>query len=189
VATGSSAGAGDLDVGTCLQPFFSYSEEEKAQLVTWPLPPYMMMWIAGQHILVAKGKAEEKKKHDELKANPAGQRLKGAMPVGPTHCISLLVMSDIELPKVFLGCLVQKMPIPLRWWTNSNLMKVINNLHWLLWRELTIKGKKIMIIETGKAEIIGNAMQKIQKSDAQEMVQGLSKLLVHPEDRWPGGPC
>jgi hypothetical protein len=36
-ATGSSASAGDLDVGTYLQPFFSYSEEEKAQLVAWPL--------------------------------------------------------------------------------------------------------------------------------------------------------
>ncbi|KAJ7900127.1 hypothetical protein B0H14DRAFT_2556345 [Mycena olivaceomarginata] len=97
-AAGSPAGVGDLDVGARLQPFFSYSEEEKALLVaskdvveaSGPLPLFMTMWIAGQRVLVAKGEAEEKKKQDELKANPAGQTLKGAMPAGPTHRISSL---------------------------------------------------------------------------------------------------
>ncbi|KAJ7355814.1 hypothetical protein DFH08DRAFT_933612 [Mycena albidolilacea] len=165
-AAGSSAGVGDLDVGARLQPFFSYSEEEKALLVaskdvveaSGPLPLFMTMWIAGQRVLVAKGEAEEKKKRDESKANPAGQMLKGAMPAGPTHRISSLATSDVELPNAFLGCLVQKMPIPLHWWTNSNLRKVNDNPHWLPWKELTIEGKKLVIIMTDKAEkIVGDA--------------------------------
>jgi hypothetical protein len=118
----------------------------------------MTMWIAGQRVRVAKGEAEEKKKRDELKANPAGQPLKGAMPAGPTHRISSLATSEIELPRAFLGCLVQKMPIPLHWWTNSNLRKANDNPHWLPWRELTLESKKILIIETAKAEkILGDA--------------------------------
>ncbi|KAJ7833311.1 hypothetical protein B0H14DRAFT_2591508 [Mycena olivaceomarginata] len=72
-ATRSPAGVGDLDVGARLQPFFSYLEEEKALLiaskdildVSGPLPLYMTMWIAGQHVLAAKGEAEEKKKGPE----------------------------------------------------------------------------------------------------------------------------
>jgi hypothetical protein len=84
-AAGSPAGVGNLDVSARLQPF-SYSEEEKALLVASKdivdasglLPLYMTMWIAGQHILAVKGEVEEKKKCDEIKANPAGQTLKGA---------------------------------------------------------------------------------------------------------------
>jgi hypothetical protein len=103
-AARSPAGVGDLDVGARLQPFFSYSEEEKALLiaskdildVSGPLPLYMTMWIAGQHVLAVKGEVEEKKKWDEIKANPAGQTLKGAVPTGPTHCISSLATSEIE---------------------------------------------------------------------------------------------
>ncbi|KAJ7327630.1 hypothetical protein DFH08DRAFT_816467 [Mycena albidolilacea] len=161
-AAGSSAGVGDLDVSARLQPFFSYTEEEKALLVaskdvveaSGPLPLFMTMWVAGQRVLAAKGEAEEKKKRDEIKANPAGQTLKGAVPAGPTHRISSLVTSEIEIPKPFLGCLVQKIPVPLHWWTNSNLRKANNNPHWLPWRELTIEGKKILILETAKGEKI-----------------------------------
>ncbi|KAJ7795999.1 hypothetical protein B0H14DRAFT_3495254 [Mycena olivaceomarginata] len=89
-ATRSPAGVGDLDVSARLQPFFSYSEEEKALLIaskdvvdaSGPLLLYMTMWIAGQHVLAAKGEAEEKKKCDEIKANPARQTLKGTVPAG-----------------------------------------------------------------------------------------------------------
>ncbi|KAJ7355267.1 hypothetical protein DFH08DRAFT_803313 [Mycena albidolilacea] len=163
-AARSPAGVGDLDVGARLQPFFSYSE--KALLFTskdvvdasGPLPLYMTMWIAGQRVLAAKGEAEEKKKRDEIKANPAGQTLKGAVPVGPTHRISSLAMSESEIPNPFLGCLVQKIPVPLHWWTNSNLTKANNSSHWLPWRELMIEGKKILILETAKGEkILGDA--------------------------------
>jgi hypothetical protein len=75
-AAGSTAGVGDLDVGACLQPFFSYLDEEKALLVaskdvvdaSGQLSLFMTMWVAGQRIQVAKVEAEEKKKQDELKA-------------------------------------------------------------------------------------------------------------------------
>jgi hypothetical protein len=119
---------------------------------------YMTMWIAGQRVLATNGKAEEKKTHNKLKVNPAGQALKGAVPAGPTHHISSLLTSEVELLRAFLGYLVQKMPIPLHWWTNGNLTKANNNPHWLPWRELTIEGKKILIIETGKVKkILGDA--------------------------------
>ncbi|KAJ7359385.1 hypothetical protein DFH08DRAFT_952532 [Mycena albidolilacea] len=168
-AAGSSAGVGNLDVGTCLQPFISYSKEEKVLLfaskdvveVSGPLPLYMTMWVAGQCVMVVKAESEEKKKHNELEANPAGQMLRGA--IGPMHHISSLAMLEVELPNVFLGCLVQKMPIPLHWWTKSNLTKVNNNSHWLPWKELTIKGKKLVIIMTDKVEkIVGNVDNKFK---------------------------
>ncbi|KAJ7796363.1 hypothetical protein B0H14DRAFT_2620047 [Mycena olivaceomarginata] len=151
--------------------FFSYSEEEKVLLVASKdvvdafglLLLYMTMWIAGQHVLATNGKAEEKKKHNKLKVNPAGQALKGAVPAGPTHHILSLLTSEVELLRAFLGYLVQKMPIPLHWWTNGNLTKANNNPHWLPWRELTIEGKKILIIETGKVEgILGDAEDKFK---------------------------
>ncbi|KAJ7824886.1 hypothetical protein B0H14DRAFT_3468951 [Mycena olivaceomarginata] len=97
-ATRSPAGVGDLDVSARLQPFFSYLEEEKALLIaskdivdmSGPLPLYMTMWIAGQHVLAAKGEAEEKKKCDEIKANPARQTLKGTVPAGRALHVALL---------------------------------------------------------------------------------------------------
>jgi hypothetical protein len=168
-ATGSTAGVGDLDVGACLQPFFSYLDKEKVLLmaskdvvdVSGPLFLFMTMWVPGQRVQVEKGEAEEKKKQDELKANPARQALKGVMPTGPTHRIASLATSEVEIPKNFLSCLVQRMPVPLHWWTNGNVTKANNNPHRLLWRELTIEGKNILILETSKGEkILGDAEDK-----------------------------
>ncbi|KAJ7806459.1 hypothetical protein B0H14DRAFT_3767858 [Mycena olivaceomarginata] len=82
-AAGSPAGVGDLDVGARSSLSSPTRSRRKALLVaskdvvdaSGPLPLYMTMRIAGQRVLVAKGEAEEKKKRDELKANPAWQTL------------------------------------------------------------------------------------------------------------------
>ncbi|KAF8196247.1 hypothetical protein K438DRAFT_1934028 [Mycena galopus ATCC 62051] len=130
------AGIGALDVGAPLQPLYAYSDALKKMFLhskefvdaTGPLPSSLFQWLAMERIKAAEDDVAEKTKREQEKAKTMGPSL-GTLIMSKPVSFSSVVDNEVEIPKVFLVSLGQKIYPPLQWWKSSILRAAIESPH------------------------------------------------------------
>ncbi|KAF8145224.1 hypothetical protein K438DRAFT_1782162 [Mycena galopus ATCC 62051] len=127
-ARATVAGIGALDVGAPLQPLYAYSDALKKMFLhskefvdaTGPLPSSLVQWLAMERIKAAGDEIAEKTKRDQEKSKAVGPAL-GTPVMSKPVSFSSVVDDEVEIPKLFLDSLAQKIYPPLQWWRPSIL--------------------------------------------------------------------
>ncbi|KAF7348151.1 hypothetical protein MSAN_01768000 [Mycena sanguinolenta] len=151
---------GNLDVGAPLQPLYAYSPTLKKMYLhskefvdaTGPLPSSLVQWLAMERIKAADEETAEKSKREEEKAKAIGPSL-GTLVMTKPVSFSSVVDDEVEIPKVFLVSLGQKIYPPLQWWKSSILRTANESPHSLPTTSIRIgQGTSVIKLDVLKYE-------------------------------------
>ncbi|KAJ7194599.1 hypothetical protein GGX14DRAFT_678821 [Mycena pura] len=187
-AAASPAGITVEDVGAALEPFFEYSDGDKALLVgskeavdaTGPLPVYMTLFVAGARIKSAESDAADKAKREQDRAARDAEKNKAAGPIFGTllmqnpRLISSAVTATIQIPDLWHVSLLHKIYFPIHWWSDKILRQATDFPH--SFPSATISGVQTSAFVTPPTVNVLNvarALKELGEEDWRNMTPGL----------------
>jgi hypothetical protein len=157
-ARATAAAVGTLDVGVKLEPFFEYTDEEKALLVhskelvdaVGPLPVFLIQIIALERLKIARSEAAQKAKPEKERVELKREELSilGTMRMDNPQPFSFTRKRPIAIPHVFLMSLAHKVHLHLHWWSDNILRGAASNPNSV--PTTSINGSEDVIIDVGK---------------------------------------
>ncbi|KAJ6451051.1 hypothetical protein C8R45DRAFT_1113776 [Mycena sanguinolenta] len=199
-ARATTAGVGSLDVGAPLQPLYTYSDEQKQQLLhskelvdsTGPLPPSLVQWMATERLKTAQTAAAEKLRSEQERVDKEQERAKacapilGSMSMDNPVSFSSVTTEEVVIPPIFLMSLKHKIYPALHWWLSDTLRSAVESPHSIptvhLRAEQTtslLTPPKIFVIDTEKmTKFHGGPDSALSKLTPSKWLQCSKNLLA-----------
>ncbi|KAJ6598787.1 hypothetical protein B0H10DRAFT_1959184 [Mycena sp. CBHHK59/15] len=184
----SPTGVGNLDVGAALEPFLTYTGHEKALLIgskevvdaTSPLPVFMVLWIAGEHLKVVTADATDKAKCEKDRAEKEAEKTKASCPIFGTqlmqnlHPILAVVSGPVPIPDIFHVTLHHKIYFPLHWWGNKILRQATSFPRTIPVETITaVQTSVLVVLPTVCMVNMGKALKDLGDEDLHSLTPGL----------------
>ncbi|KAJ6627808.1 hypothetical protein B0H10DRAFT_2209937 [Mycena sp. CBHHK59/15] len=189
-AHATAAGVGNLNVGSALEPFFSYTDEEKALMVSskelvdvvGPLPIFLIQHIAMECLKITRAEADEKvtcdKEAEKLKAN---QSIMGMLLMSNPHAISSVLSGPANIPPIFSVSLRHQVYFPLHWWTDKVLGEAVEFPHTV--PKESICAAQTSVLVTPECMHVVNVAKVTKIFRGEEISSALSTSLWHQVSR------